>query len=216
MNRIQVHFVLVDLNDHPDIFNYYFSQYDNWSYFWNAFEKLRQYDCLVTPGNSYGDMTGGFDLSVVGLLGDDIQKKVRGVLSEKFPSGESTDEDDWDYAMQPIGTSILIKTESSIVPYLCHTPTMEYVRNITGKPNVYMAMNSILFEILKHNEKCLKTHSPSTDDNKNIYTKIPGYINTVVMPFLGTGFGELTYAESAEQMISAYRFFTEHYPQYFN
>jgi O-acetyl-ADP-ribose deacetylase (regulator of RNase III) len=142
-------------------------------------------------------MTGGFDLSVVCLLGDYIQEQVRKILKSKFPSEEESDS--WDCANQPIGTSILIKTDFDKIKYLCHTPTMEFARNIQGKPNIYMAMNSILYEILKHNQSCLPCQK----------------IEIIVIPFLGTGFGELSFDESAKQMSDAYKFYAENYPDYY-
>ena len=81
---------------------------------------------------------------------------------------------------------------------------MEVVRQIKGQPNIYMAMNSILYEIYKHNSKCLKIANHKYK-----------YIKTVVLPFLGTGFGELSYEDSANQMMWSYTYFVKHYPDMF-
>lgn len=86
--------------------------------------------------------------------------------------------------------------------YLCHAsticPTMETVKDIGDQLAVDMAMNSILYEIFRHNRKCSKLKSTTAV-----------YINTIVIPYLGTG---LTYQESAKQMSSAYLFFNNQYP----
>ena len=195
-----VQFILIDYHDQSESFSKYFSGISNWTFYMGALDNLKHYDCLVTPGNSFGDMTGGFDVSVVDLFGEQIQKRVRDLLRKKYPSDDQLDDQSWDSANQPIGTSILVETGSVIAKYLCHTPTMESVKSIKDKPNVYMAMNSILYEVLKHN----KARRPQSE-----------YINTVILPFLGTGFGELTYDESAKQMRSAFVFYKENYPEYF-
>jgi len=200
----KVYFVIIDYQNRDEIFSNYFSQFDNWTTHWGSLEELAEYDCVVTPGNSYGDLSGGFDLSIVGIFGDQIQSNLRRVLRKKFPSNEINDKNAWDCANQPIGTSILIETQSPVAKYLCHTPTMEYARGIVGKPNVYMAMNSILYEIYKHNMECLKSHK----SRKN-------YIRSVIIPFLGTGFGELTYEESAKQISCAYKYFKENHSSLF-
>ncbi len=202
----QIQFILIDPEDRQSVFATYFSQFANWTFYQGQLSDLQHYDCLVTPGNSFGDMSGGFDICVIDLLGSELQDRIFERLKEKFPAhGDRLDS--WDGANQPIGTSLLIQTLSrneAMPVYLCHTPTMEFARRIQGRPNIYMAMNSILFELLKHNQSCLKLHDP-------VLTKI----ETVVLPFLGTGFGELSYEEASSQMTSAYQFFKVNYPYYF-
>ena len=138
------------------------------------------------------------------IFGNQIQERLRLELELRFPSRESDSNGTWDGARQPIGTSILIKTNSPFCNYLCHTPTMICARAIKKDPNVYIGMTSALYEIYKHNSKCSKL------PRLNKY-----YINSVVLPFLGTGFGQLTFHESAKQMKQAYYFFKSQYPQLF-
>lgn len=42
------------------------------------------YDAVITPGNSYGHMTGGFDKAVVGVLGEYIDVEVRRRIRDDF------------------------------------------------------------------------------------------------------------------------------------
>lgn len=200
---MQVHFILIDYENRQDVFNKYFGECASWNSYWGPLEKLKSYDCVVTPGNSFGDLSGGFDLSIINVFGAEIQKNLWDYLKKRYPS-ENVNDNSWDCSDQPIGTSILIKTGTKIAKYLCHTPTMEFARKIQDKPNVYMAMNSVLYEILKHNTSC--AHSYSSHKN---------YIKTVVIPFMGTGFGELSYEESAKQMYHAYHYFKTNYPMCF-
>jgi O-acetyl-ADP-ribose deacetylase (regulator of RNase III) len=203
-NRVK--FILIDRRDHQQVFNNYFGSSESWIFYQCQLADLKYYDCVVTPGNSFGDMSGGFDICVIDLLGEDLQARVFQILKAKFPSFDS-ESSTWDGANQPVGTSIIIPTlcsDTALPTYLCHTPTMECARGIVGKPNVYMAMTSILFEILNHNQRCLK--STKTSDSQ---------IQSVVLPFMGTGFGEMSYDETCSQIASAYKFFKVTYPQFF-
>lgn len=198
MTNSKIKFILIDYNNQTLIFDKYFSQYGNWLHYTGDLKNLNNYDCLITPGNSFGDMTGGFDLSIVILLGDNIQSIINKTLNLLYPNPNKYDDNSWDTAQQPIGTSIIVPTGSNIFTYLCYTPTMEFVRSIVGKPNVYMAMNSALYEIYKHN---------NVKNNK--------MIKLIVVPFLGTGFGSLSHDEAARQMSIAYDYFHNNYPDMF-
>lgn len=194
----KIKFILIDYNDQTLIFDKYFSQYDNWLNYVGDLKNLYNYDCLITPGNSFGDMTGGFDLDIVILLGENIQSRINQTLNLLFPNPNKYDENSWDNAQQPIGTSVIVPINSNIFDYLCYTPTMEFVRSIVDKPNVYMAMNSALYALYKHN---------NNRDNKKI--------KLVVLPFLGTGFGHLSYDDAAKQMSSAYSYFHKNHSNIF-
>lgn len=198
MNNL-INFIIINPSNIDDIYCKYFGNYQNWNIICGDLENLIHYDCLVTPGNSYGDMTGGFDLSVIELLGPQFQSKLTKLISSLYPNPHQYDPNSWDSGFQPLGTSLIIPTENDRFTYLCHTPTMECAKSIKSTPNVYMAMNSILYELYKHNI------------NKNCKSKI----KTVVLPCLGTGFGQLSYDESFKQMCIAYAYFRQSYPNMF-
>ncbi|MFQ5559448.1 MAG: macro domain-containing protein [Nitrospinota bacterium] len=89
---------------------------------------------------------------------------------------------------QPVGTSFIIETQSQSHPYLAHTPTMRTPMSVKRTDNVYLAMWSMLLAVRKHNS----LHSD---------------IRKIACPALGTGAGEVPFAEAARQMALAYRHF---------
>jgi hypothetical protein len=44
----KVTFILVNLENKSDILEKYFDKYPNWLVYWDKFENLSNYDCLVT------------------------------------------------------------------------------------------------------------------------------------------------------------------------
>ena len=198
---MKVIFNLVDNENHVDRFYPYF-HYDNFIFTNGEFQNIEDFDCLISPGNCYGDMTGGFDLSVVLYFGDQIQDKIRKIIRDHYPSPErirNKSYKEWDAGFMPIGNSVLIETDHR---YVCYTPTMETANHQIGKmPNVYMAMNSALNTIYRHNIKCRKSKERP--------------IRKVILCPMGTGFGGLSYRESARQMKHAYDFFHKSYPDMF-
>lgn len=80
-------------------------------------ENKDKIDCLVSPANAFGMMTGGYDAALSEILGWDFQYKVQDYIKENF------------YGEQGVGTSFIIKTD---VPNLSliHTPTMQYPSKI--------------------------------------------------------------------------------------
>ncbi len=78
----------------------------------NYFEWLPDFDCLVSPANSFGLMDGGMDAAIVRFLGSQVQERVQErILTEYL--GE-----------QPVGTSFIVETGHPKHPFLAHTPTM--------------------------------------------------------------------------------------------
>jgi O-acetyl-ADP-ribose deacetylase (regulator of RNase III) len=50
-------------------------------------ENLPYHDCLATPGNSFGAMSGGFDLAVRNMLGYDFQDYLQLEIMRAAPWG---------------------------------------------------------------------------------------------------------------------------------
>lgn len=104
------------------------------------FEAVPEYDCIVSPANSFGIMDGGFDLALVKYFGQDLIKKVQTKIKNKY-AGE-----------QPVGTCLIIKTGNKKHPYLAHTPTMRVPRIIREYDTVYNAMRAMLLAVRKHSD----------------------------------------------------------------
>ena len=94
-------------------------------------------DCLVSPANAFGLMTGGFDAALSDILGWDFQKKVQKYIQDHF------------YGEQGVGTSFYIETDNPGVA-LIHTPTMQYPSLIKDDLIVYYCMRSTLICALEH------------------------------------------------------------------
>ncbi|MCQ2795233.1 MAG: macro domain-containing protein [Bacilli bacterium] len=99
-------------------------------------------DCLVSPANSYGHMSGGFDARLSDILGWDFQLKVQDYIKTHFNS------------CQPVGTSFIIKTH---LPHLSliHTPTMKYPSRILDDSIIETCMASTLTCALDNDIKCI-------------------------------------------------------------
>lgn len=84
-----------------------------------------RYDLIFTPGNSFGHMTGGFDLGVVEVFGREIQMKVLEMIKQKY-SG-----------MMPVGSAEVVQIDNHAVVYV---PTMMVPTRNTGLIDPYMLM----------------------------------------------------------------------------
>jgi O-acetyl-ADP-ribose deacetylase (regulator of RNase III) len=142
------------------------------------------FDCVVSPANSFGLMDGGVDEAITMYFGQQMMDRVQTRIKSRF-AGE-----------QPVGTStVVMGTEPSTEEvrntdkkqYVAHTPTMMIPMDIGKTTNVYMAMKAMLLEVEKHNSSY-----PT------------GQIKTVVCPGLGTGAGRVSFDSASKQMLNAY------------
>lgn len=115
-----------------------FSRYENVLIHYGVFETLKDIDCVVTAGNSFGIMDGGIDLAMMNYFGESIQEKVQSAIINEY------------FGEQPIGTSLIVETNDDRIPYLAYTPTMTVPTNIKNTNNVYHAMRATLMQIEKH------------------------------------------------------------------
>lgn len=141
------------------------------------FELEREFDCLVSPANSFGLMDGGIDLAIRNYFGMKVQYNVQKRIQKEF------------YGEQPVGTSIIVFTENEHHPFLAHTPTMRVPTDISKTDNVYNAFFAMLTAIANHN----KTGKAR--------------IEKVLCPGMGTATGRMPPKEAARQMSLAYRNF---------
>lgn len=91
-------------------------------------------DCVVSPGNAYSIMDGGYDRAITVRYGEELMRKVQRAIIERW-SGE-----------QPVGTSISV-AHGGIT--LIHTPTMRAPSEIDNPMVVYHAMRSTLIEAMR-------------------------------------------------------------------
>ena len=143
----------------------------------NYFEWLPDFDCIVSPANSFRMMDGGIDAAIIRFFGHSLMARVQQHILEDY-LGE-----------QPVGTSMIVETGNYKHPFLAHTPTMRVPMIIAGTDIPYIAMWAMLLAVRHHNQ-----HAKHK-------------INTIACPGLGTGIGQVPYTEAARQMALAYDHF---------
>ncbi|MEH1968116.1 MULTISPECIES: macro domain-containing protein [unclassified Nostoc] len=143
----------------------------------NYFEWLPDFDCMVSPANSFGMMDGGIDAAIIRFFGHSLMARVQQRILEDY-LGE-----------QPVGTSMIVETVHYKHPFLAHTPTMRVPMIIAGTDIPYIAMWAMLLAVRHHNQHAKQK------------------INTIACPGLGTGIGRVPYTEAARQMALAYDHF---------
>ncbi|WP_372367003.1 macro domain-containing protein [Candidatus Uabimicrobium sp. HlEnr_7] len=141
------------------------------------FEEVSDFDCMVSPANSFGLMDGGVDRAITKYFGLELMDRVQQKIINNF-CGE-----------QPVGTSFIIETNHPKHPFLAHSPTMRMPMKIARTDNVYNAMWATLLAIQHHNTNSFKK------------------INALLCPGLGTMTGQMPYIRAAKQMSLAYRNF---------
>jgi O-acetyl-ADP-ribose deacetylase (regulator of RNase III) len=143
------------------------------------FEKLPEFDCMVSAANSFGIMDGGVDAAIIAFFGRSLMQRVQQRILEEY-LGE-----------QPVGTSMIVETGDPQHPFVAHTPTMRTPMPIARTDHVYLAMWAMLLAVRSHNQ---------TADQP---------IRTIACPGLGTTTGRVPFEEAARQMALAYRNFVE-------
>jgi O-acetyl-ADP-ribose deacetylase (regulator of RNase III) len=156
-----------------------FSNLPNVQIYQDRFERVPEFDCMVSAANSYGLMDGGVDAAIIKYFGIELMDRVQAMVREEF-LGE-----------QPVGTSVIVETGMDRHPYLAHTPTMRVPMAISTTDYVYTAMWAALVAVHKHNRS----------------GKRP--IETVACPGLGTATGRVPAKEAARQMAIAWRWYLE-------
>ena len=140
------------------------------------FEDLRDFDCMVSAGNSFGLMDGGVDAAITRFFGPELMQRVQRVIL-----------DDW-LGEQPVGTSLIVETRHPRHPFVAHTPTMRHPMTIAKMDYPYLAMRAALMAARRHNGNS---------------AAVP--IRRLACPGLGTGTGRVPPAEAARQMALAYK-----------
>lgn len=139
------------------------------------FQDVPEFDCMVSPANSFGLMDGGVDAAITNFFGAQLMKRVQRHIVEDY------------FGEQPVGTSFIIGTDHDKHPWLAHTPTMRVPMSIAHTDNVYLAMWALLRAVHQHNQQ---------NEQK---------IERVLCPGLGTGTGRVPAKEAARQMSLAYK-----------
>lgn len=148
-----------------------------------SFTDMKDYDCVVSPGNSFALMDGGVDYNLLNFFGWSLMTRTQKMILDCW-SGE-----------QPVGTSLLVPTENKEHPWLAHTPTMRIPpSNISTTNNAYLAMWGMLNATHQHN----LSSSGGEEKKKTV-------IKSVLCFGLGTGVGRMSVDNAAQQMALAWK-----------
>lgn len=162
-----------------------FESYPNVQVENKRFEDLEEFDCMVSPANSFGLMDGGVDAAITKFFGEQLQERVQQHIIEHY-EGE-----------QPVGTSFIIKTNHPKHPFLAHTPTMRIPISIRRTDYCYLSMRAMLIAVKKHNQIASESEQ----------------IKSVACTGLGTFYGQMQFDEAARQMHLAYDVFLQGPPK---
>ena len=130
---------------------------------------------LVSPANSFGEMSGGLDKAIDNFYDQRAQKTAMKMIQEKY------------FGELPVGNAEILSMATEIFPYLILAPTMRIPGKLPNDSiNAYLAMRAALISIEEFNR--FK----------------PGGISSVAIPSFCTGVGGMQYIESAKQMRTAF------------
>lgn len=159
----------------------------------------QQFDCIVSPANSYGFLDGGFDYFLAKALSpNDVPAPttfVQAALYERWkgyaPPGSCT--------LIPIKGSSF-ENNSHGCAYIALCPTMRLPESVTwNREIVYNLMWSLLV--------ALEQHNAAVDDLTEIGTGVR--IQKVLMTGLATGVGNVSGERCAQQMALAVKDFLD-------
>ena len=169
-----LHIKLCDSNGEvADILANVFSDLDHVSIYHGDIFNVKA-DAIVSPANSFGDMSGGLDLAIQKHFRFSAEKSVQQIIRQKY------------FGELPVGMSEILKMNCGRFMYLIISPTMRIPGKIRSSINAYLSMRGTLVALRRFNE----------------LNSIP--IKSAVMPSLGTGVGGMIYQDAAEQMKAAY------------
>ena len=96
---------------------------------------------IVSPANSFGLMTGGYDKAIINYFGINLMRNVQNYILENY-CGE-----------QPVGTAFSIPIYPGVYDnkYLIHCPTMRTPEVIKDSRIIYSCMRSALIECMRKN-----------------------------------------------------------------
>lgn len=141
----------------------------------------QQVDAWVTPTNAMGSMNGGLDMVIKNHLGSIVEQRVKKEIQRNFGS------------QLPVGSATCVPTGASAPRYLISTPTMVgSADNISDTQNVAYACAAAFQAVHIHNHQQ------------------PGSIQTVALPGLGAGTGQVPVDLCAQLMWSGYHLFRRH------
>jgi len=131
-------------------------------------------DAVVSPANSFGDMSGGVDKRIDDFYRGAAQEAIIRRIGEEF-LGEL-----------PVGMATIVPMGKARIPLMIAAPTMRTPEDVSKTIHAYLAMRAVLVAVHRHNARHEST------------------IRMVALPGLCTGVGRMPYSVAAHQMRAAY------------
>jgi O-acetyl-ADP-ribose deacetylase (regulator of RNase III) len=95
-----------------------------------------EFDAVVSPANSFGDMGGGIDKAIDDRHRGAAQDAAMKAIREHF------------FGELPVGIAIIVEVGAS---FIVVAPTMRIPGDVSRTINVYLSMRAVLVAVLKHN-----------------------------------------------------------------
>lgn len=93
-----------------------------------------QGDAIISPTNSFGDMSGGLDKAIDDYFKGEAQKDIQYRIKRDY------------YGELQVGNAITIETDSLRYPNIIFAPTMRIPGPVIDTINAYLAMRALLIE----------------------------------------------------------------------
>lgn len=129
---------------------------------------------IVSPANSFGDMSGGIDKAIDDFHHGEAQRCVTAAIREQF------------FGEMPVGAALVVELPARRFPFVVAAPTMRIPGGVQGSLNAYLSMRAALVAVLRHNAAGGRP------------------IRSLAVPGLGTGVGGMDHDEAAGQMRVAF------------
>ncbi len=134
-------------------------------------------DAVVSPANSFGDMSGGVDKRIDDFYRGAAQEWITQAIREQF-LGEL-----------PVGMALVVAMPDSRIPFVVAAPTMRVPQPVPDSINAYLALRAALVAVTRHNAQNIQNTRP---------------VHSLAVPGLCTGVGGMSPALAARQMRAAY------------
>ena len=131
-------------------------------------------DAIVSPSNSFGFMDAGLDLMICKKMGLNLEKKVQRRIRKDF------------YGELPVGNAMIMYAYKKF-KYLIVSPTMRVPMKLEKSINPYLSTRAVFLAIEEFNKD--EFHES---------------IESIVIPGMGTGYGNVPVRIAAKQMRVAY------------
>lgn len=138
-----IYFPLIEFRDrNPHVINALKSVFDGDRFSFHCgdfFGSNTDFDCVVSPANSFGIMSGGLDLVIRNYFGMEIEKKTQSVILNDY------------FGEMIVGEAEIILTDHPKIPFMVCAPTMRLPMNVADTINAYYAFRATLIALYSWN-----------------------------------------------------------------